>query len=274
MFNIQPLTASGSLTERVAETLIALIRNEEYPAKTRLPTQSELASRFGVSVTVIREAIARLKSEGIVEVRQGSGTFVREPSLDKPFRIDQSATDSLRSILQIVELRKCLESEISALAAEHATKIQIAHIRRTFKDMDRQVRGGYDGVEADLAFHRAIALASGNPHILALMEFIGQFLRGAMRVTRTYEARNTNLTTQVTQEHAEILKAIERHDPEGARASARRHMERVATRISSADSDFWKNEGGSMLTNAPSLTDPLPEPARRRRRRDKVKAER
>ena len=266
LFNIQPLAVSGGLTQRVAETLIELIRKGEYPAKTRLPTQTELASRFGVSVTVIREAIARLKSEGVVEVRQGSGTFVRVPNLDKPFRIDQGVTDSLRSILQIVELRKCLESEISALAAENASKAQIAQIKRALKDMDRQVRAGHDGVEADLAFHRAIALATGNPHILALMEFIGQFLRGAMRVTRTYEARHSKLTTQVTHEHAAILSAIERHDSEAARASARRHMDMVATRISSADCDFWKNEGGSMLTNAPSLTDQLPKPSRKRRR--------
>src|SRR3954471_16900978 len=120
----------GTLTDKVAEALVRLIRGGEYPAGSRLPSEKEMAERFGVSRTVVREAVSRLKSEGLVESFQGKGVFVRRRSADVPFRIDQRATDSVRSVLHIVELRKGIEAEAAALAAARRSEAEVKEIRR------------------------------------------------------------------------------------------------------------------------------------------------
>jgi GntR family transcriptional repressor for pyruvate dehydrogenase complex len=97
-----------------------------------------------------------------------------------------------------------------------------------------------------MAFHRAIARATGNPHLLSLWDFIGQFLGDAIRLTRAYEASHAELVKQVKREHAAVSEAIARRDPEAARTAARRHLEMVAIRIASADRSFWASVEGAL----------------------------
>jgi GntR family transcriptional regulator, transcriptional repressor for pyruvate dehydrogenase complex len=250
----------GTLTDKVAEALVRLIRGGEYPPESRLPSEKEMAGRFGVSRTVVREAVSRLKSEGLVESYQGKGVFVRRTSADVPFRIDQGATDSVRSVLHIVELRKGIEAEAAALAASRRSEAELKEIQRALRELERQTHGGEGGVAADMAFHRAIARATGNPHLLALWDFIGQFLGDAIRLTRAYEARHAKLVKQVKREHATVAEAIARRDPEAARTAARRHLEMVAIRIASADRSFWASVEGAL----PVGPEPAP-PARHAR---------
>lgn len=253
-FTVDRLTVVGSLADRVTEALTLLVRGSDFPPGARLPSEKEMASRFGVSRTVMREAISRLKSEGLVESRQGVGIFVRDAKLEGAFRIDRGVVDSVRSVLQIVELRKALEAEIAALAAERCTKAQLAAIQRALKQIDKSVSTGTDGVDADMAFHGCIAQATGNPHFVALVKFIGPFLRDAMQVTRAYEAGSDEMLQQVKQEHQAIVDAIAARDAVAARAAARGHMENAMRRLSSADHEFWSGAGGR---RASALTNPV-----------------
>ena len=230
---IEKLTTPGSLTDRVSDALVHLIRGEDFPPGSRLPSEAKMADRFGVSRTVIREAVSRLKSEGLVESRQGSGVFVREENTDAPFRIDPNIMDSAKSLLQVVELRKVLESVIAALAAKRRSAAQLEAIREALAQIDSDVEAGGDGVDADIAFHRSIAEATGNPHFLALIQFLFNFLRTATQTTRAIEATQESMSQQVRIEHRSILEAIARQDPEAARAAARLHMERATTRYAS-----------------------------------------
>ncbi|WP_019142321.1 FadR/GntR family transcriptional regulator [Noviherbaspirillum massiliense] len=230
--------ASAKMPDRVTATLSELIRSGEYPAKSRLPSEMEMARQFGVSRTVIREAVSRLKSEGLVESRQGSGVFVREIGPDTPFRIDPAVVESILSVLQVVELRRGLEAEMAALAAERASKVQIAAIGVKLRAIDRAVAAGKDGVDADMEFHRSIARATGNPHFQALWDFLSQFLKKAMTITRAWEATREESNEQVRDEHQAIFDTITRRDPEAARSAARHHMEMSARRIRSIDADF------------------------------------
>jgi GntR family transcriptional repressor for pyruvate dehydrogenase complex len=234
-FKLERLAVMGSLTDRVCEALVQLIGGEDFPPGSRLPSEMKMASRFGVSRTVIREAVSRLKSEGLVESRQGSGVFVRERNMDSPFRIDPAIMDSIHSVLQVVELRQVLEGEIAALAAKRRTTAQMAAIRQALQHIDDDVAAGSNGVDADIVFHRSIAEATGNPHFLALIEFLFNFLRNATRTTRGIEATKAALTEQVKDEHRAIVEAISRQDSEAARAAARTHMERASRRLGSAD---------------------------------------
>lgn len=235
---VQPLTLSASMPDRVTQALLELIRNGAYPPKSRLPSEAEMAQQFGVSRTVIREAVSRLKSEGLVESRQGSGVFVREMGLDAPFRIDPGVVDSIQQILQVVELRRGMEAEIAALAAERSRPEQIREIGACLQAIDDDVAAGGDGVAADIEFHRCIARATGNPHFLALWDFLGQFLVGTIKVTRAWEAQKDDTRQQVVSEHRLLYEAIARQDPEAARAAARTHMEMSSRRICTADPAF------------------------------------
>ncbi|WP_292937808.1 FadR/GntR family transcriptional regulator [Noviherbaspirillum sp.] len=239
-FQVEPLTANVKMPDRVTQALLELIRSGTFPAKSRLPSEAEMAQRFGVSRTVIREAVSRLKSEGLVESRQGSGVFVREAGPDTPFRIDPTAVDSIQSVLQLAELRRGLEAEIAALAAERRTPEQIADIGAKLQAIDDAVAVGGDGVSADMEFHRSIARATANPHFLALWDFLGQFLKGSMAISRAWEARTEETRSQVQEEHKALYAAIAAGDIEGARNAARRHMEMASQRIRTADPEFLK----------------------------------
>ena len=230
-FKVERLTLSDSLTDRVCEALLQLIRGKDFPPGSRLPSEMGMAERFGVSRTVIREAISRLKSEGLVESRQGSGVFVRAENMQAPFRIDPSIVESIPSILQVVELRMALEGEIAALAAQRRTDAQLAAIREALQQIEADEQAGGDGVVADIDFHRRIAEATGNLHFLALVEFLFNFLKNATRMTRGYESSRASLAREVKKEHAAIVDAIDKRDAEQARLAARRHMAGATRRL-------------------------------------------
>lgn len=230
-FKVERLSAAGSLADRVCEALIQLIRGDNFPPGSRLPSEMGMASHFGVSRTVVREAISRLKSEGLVESRQGIGVFIREGNMDAPFRIDPNIVDSIQSVLQVVELRMALEGEIAAFAAMRRTTRQLNAITKALRHIEIEEREGKDGVDADVAFHRRVAEASGNPHFLALIEFLFPFLKSATATTRSYEAKKASLSREVKDEHAAILDAISRQDTIAARTAARRHMEGATLRL-------------------------------------------
>jgi GntR family transcriptional repressor for pyruvate dehydrogenase complex len=263
LFQVQPLAASATMPDRVTQALLELIRNGAYPPKSRLPSEAEMAQQFGVSRTVIREAVSRLKSEGLVESHQGRGVFVRELGLDAPFRIDPAVVDSIQQVLQVAELRRGMEAEIAALAAERGSPDQIREIAARLQAIDDNVEAGGDGVAADIEFHRSIARATGNPHFLALWDFLGQFLKGTIRLTRAWEAQKEETRQQVMQEHRLMYDAIARKDAEAARAAARRHMEMSSIRIRTADPallDMRSRSSASMpytekQPDAPPLTE-------------------
>lgn len=234
-FEIERIATPGTLADRVFKSLLELIEEHDLSPGSKLPSEMEMASRFGVSRTVVREAVSRLKSEGLVESRQGSGVFVREKSTDSPFRIKHEHMDSTCAILQVIELRQALEGEIAALAAVRSNKRQLSSIRKAMEKIDADVAAGGDGVNADLEFHHVIAEATGNPHFLALNEFLTESLRVATRALRLYEAQQSVLAQQVREEHHAIVDALFRHDPDAARTAARKHMEGAARRMHSAE---------------------------------------
>jgi GntR family transcriptional repressor for pyruvate dehydrogenase complex len=241
--SLDRVAGGRSLTERVTEALARLVRSGEVPPGGRLPTELEMAARFGVSRTVVREAVARLKYAGLLASRQGSGVYVREPGPKIQLRLDSDPDDgSVASVLEIVELRRGIEAEAAALAAERCTRKDLAAIRAALAGIRREEAAGRDGLEADMELHRAIARASGNRHFPVLWDFIGQFLRGAMRATRANESAHPGFVAQVRAEHQALVDAIARHDAGAARAAALRHMEMAVARIRAAGPEFWRKE--------------------------------
>lgn len=219
-----------SLTDRISETLAARIAAGGIAPGSRLPTEQALAAEFGVSRTVVREAISRLKSEGLVESRQGAGVFVAANKLGIPFRIAPDSVDSVEATMEILELRLAVESEAAALAAERASRRQLEAIRSALDAVRAAFARGDEGVDEDLRFHRAIAEATNNSKFVALTEFLERYVRHQIQVTGGKTARASRMS-QTQAEHEKIFRAIAAGDAEGARASARSHFRKGIERI-------------------------------------------
>jgi len=233
------MAIAPALTDRVAGALLEKIDGGVFRPGARLPSENALAKQFGVSRTVLREAISRLKQEGVVEARQGSGVYLTEQAGVKPLRIAVASVESLESILQIMELRRGIEAEAAAQAALRRTEAQWQEIKAALQQIDDDVSAGADGVSADLTFHLNIARASGNPFITKTLKFLSQYLESASRVTRANDARRADFSQQLREEHAAIAVAIRNSDPFAARNAAEAHMfngARRLTEVASADS--------------------------------------
>ncbi|MCY1194155.1 Transcriptional regulator NanR [compost metagenome] len=228
------LPAPPTRTDTVAKRLRAEIDEGRVPPGAKLPTESALAEQFGVSRTVIREAVSRLRQDGVVEARQGSGVYVTAPDGNRALRIDAAELSSLDAVLHIVDLRRALETEIAAQAAAVRKRQDMADIDAALAAISQAVENGGDGVKEDVAFHRSIARATGNPYFMTTLTFVSQFLEAATRVTRGNEARHANLMRDVLQEHIAIVEAIRKKDVDGARVAARIHMVNAAKRLRQA----------------------------------------
>ena len=253
--------------EEVARELGSRIRSGELPAHMRLPSEQTMAVQFGVSRTVIREAIARLKNAGLVATRQGSGAFVRDWETIS-LQLDPEISKSLESVLFIAELRKGIEAEAAALAAERRTRKEMLAIEKAYARVSETARARGDSARADMGFHRAVADASHNPYYTAILDYLSQFLVQALRVSRGNEALREDFARQVENEHLDIVDAIRRKDSSAARLAAQIHMDQARIRIHKAGRDILskKNKRVTEKLIPPSL---LATPPASKRRREK-----
>jgi GntR family transcriptional repressor for pyruvate dehydrogenase complex len=212
------------LSDRLAERLGREIDDGRLRPGDRLPTEQRLALAHGVSRTVVREAVHQLKSRGLLRSRQGSGVFVTAAPPGEALTLELSVIDSIDYVMRIREVRRALEAETAALAAQRATRLQVAALRRALRAIDRSAAQGRDGVEEDLAFHRLLAEAAGNPHFGRLLEFLEQYTKEAMRVTRRNDATRADFVEAVRLEHGAIVDAIAAGDAGLARRRAVQHM--------------------------------------------------
>ncbi|CAH2804641.1 MAG: Transcriptional regulator, GntR family [uncultured Paraburkholderia sp.] len=222
MFDKIPARA---LSDTVAQQLLKQIDKGTFERGGKLPTEAVLAQQFGVSRTVIREAISRLKNEGVVEPRQGSGVFVAAHGAVRPLRIDYAEAVEPGSVVQILALRRVIEAEVASEAAMRRTDADMVAIDAALAKIDEAVAEGEgegeDDVTEDVAFHRAIAAATGNPYFLKTLTFLNQYLEAGTVVTRRNEALREDFSRQVREEHAAIAAAIRAGDPMAARNAAR-----------------------------------------------------
>lgn len=241
--SFSPAVTGVRLSVQVAQQLSQEIRAGRLAPGQKLPTEAKLVDEFQVSRTVIREALSRLKSLGLVESRQGSGVYVHAQAAFEPLHFEAHHSASREAVIQIVEVRRALEAECAELAAQRSTPAKVRTMAHALDALDKAVRQGHDGVEEDVLFHRAIAQAADNPFLLRTLDYLAQFLRSATRVTRANEARRQDFAQAVKHEHHAILAAIQAGDAKKARRAATQHMQHAIVRIEKADKDFWIQEG-------------------------------
>jgi GntR family transcriptional repressor for pyruvate dehydrogenase complex len=213
-------------TQELAQKLAAEIRSGRLEPGSRLPTEQELSAATGVSRTVVREAVAALRADGLVITRQGLGAFVASELQQRPFRFEPEDLKSGTDVLQILELRMSLEIEASGLAAARRTAADLARIEAELKAIDRAIEEGDSAVEADFRFHLAIFASAQNRYFPQFLEFLGHFIipRQRINVTSESEAQRSQYLRRIQSEHVAIFHAIRDANPAAACRAARRHL--------------------------------------------------
>jgi DNA-binding FadR family transcriptional regulator len=220
----------SNLTDQVTAELNRRIAEGNLTGGSRLPTEQEISVQFGVSRTVVREAISRLKSEGLVETRQGKGAVVAASKLGVPFRIATDSAISPQITAEILELRLAVEAEAAALAAERADRKQLKAIRDALNAVAAAVARGGDGLDEEMHFHQCIVKAAGNRHYIELAQFLERHARHQIEITGGTAAR-IGRVKQAQLAHEEIYKAIAARDADAARKRARDHFRLGIQRI-------------------------------------------
>jgi GntR family transcriptional repressor for pyruvate dehydrogenase complex len=215
-----------SLTADLVQALGDRVRDGRLLAGTKLPPEGAIMEEFGVSRTVVREAISRLQAAGMVETRHGIGTFVLGHGDGSSFRIAPAQLSTLNDVIGVLELRIAVETESAALAAIRRTPENLLSLRSALDAFMGAIAEGRDAVGPDYQFHLEIARATQNAHYAGLMATLGGSMipRARLEKAEPLTAERIEYLQRVNVEHESILAAIERQDAEAARAAMRTHL--------------------------------------------------
>jgi GntR family transcriptional regulator, transcriptional repressor for pyruvate dehydrogenase complex len=219
-------------TRELTQRLAAEILSGRLQPGARLPTEQELSLSTGVSRTVVREAVAALRADGLVVTRQGLGAFVPTDVQRRPFRIDPDQVKSAKDVLQILELRMGLEIEASGLAAERRTGHDLVQIEAALQSIEAEIDDGANAVDADFRFHLAIFRSVHNRYFPQFLEFLGNFIipRQILNVASGSDLERVRYLRRIQKEHVAIYEAIRDRNIAAARNAARRHLSNSLSR--------------------------------------------
>jgi GntR family transcriptional regulator, transcriptional repressor for pyruvate dehydrogenase complex len=244
------VTRDPSLADKVAALMLETITSNSLRPGDSLPSERELGEQFGVSRTVVREAVRSLVAKGLIEVRTGSG--IRVASMD-----GSSARESLAHFLRLSdgldyakvhEIRSVLEVQMAASAAERANQGDLRALSEACRKMTDVGNDVDQASRADIEFHRALANATHNPLYVVLLDAIGDALIEVRQQTLLHGGLSSALRS-----HREIFEAVKRGDAAGAREAMSAHLETVER--------LWTNSRRSLLDSArPWLQTPRGKP--------------
>jgi GntR family transcriptional repressor for pyruvate dehydrogenase complex len=219
----KPLEREETLAARVTEQLEAFLAERHLLHGARIPAERDLASQFGVSRTVVREAVRAMVAKGLLEVKPGSGTHVSTPSAE---RVTETMSWFLRGnnaeidLSKVSEVRRLLEVEIAGLAAERRTDLDLLELTRILHDTTGVTRDRERFVEWDMAFHSALAAATQNELFCILLDSVVSTLRKV----REYGFNVPGTPDRAKGFHALILAKVREGNPAAARLAMRDHM--------------------------------------------------
>ncbi|MFI1188316.1 FadR/GntR family transcriptional regulator [Streptomyces californicus] len=221
----EPSPPRTSVTQRAIDSVKSMIAGGVLHAGDRLPTERELAAELGISRNSMREAIRALTVLGILETKHGSGIYVTQldaASLLETFGVVADLSQGTQ-LMELLEVRKVLESHATALAAARIDDRQLKAVSDLLKEME-ETEEPEEALRLDLMFHRAIVAACGNPTLAALLDGLS---------TNTFRARawrgiqEEGAFARTRREHASVYRALAARDPEAARTAAAAHVGEV-----------------------------------------------
>ena len=218
--DVEPVK-STRIYQEIVRQIKSMIAEGRLKSGDRLPPERELAEKFVVSRTSVREALRALQSLGLIGIRAGEGAFVREISVEaliEPLAV--VILSEREGVAELFEARGILEPAIAALAARRATPDEIADMERVIEEQAKEVAAGKTGLAQDAAFHAAIAGAAHNRAITRIIHVLVDLL------TRTREdsLHTPGRPTRSHEDHRRVLTAIQNRDPEAARKAMHDHL--------------------------------------------------
>ncbi|MFV0472782.1 MAG: FadR/GntR family transcriptional regulator [Pikeienuella sp.] len=215
-----------TLSTVLAEDLTGKVMSGALEPGARLPTEAELCREYGVSRTVVREAVARLRSDGLLLSYQGKGMFVAERMPAQKFEIDEQSLCALPETISLLELRLSVEVEAAALCAVRRSAAAARKIRKVMEQVDeRRSDPSHVAVHYDFAFHISIAEGSGNPFFLSFLRFLEPIIIPRFRLgALVSEAFKDRYYEKIHGEHEAVVLAIEGRRPDAAREAMRAHL--------------------------------------------------
>lgn len=240
------------LGDQLAQRVALLIDAGEFSEGSRLPAESDLADRFGVSRPVIREALSRLRLMGVIVSRKGSGSYVQKRA-DRPEQakamLGFGPVSSLAQVRKCYEFRVGVEGDAAYYAAQNRTLDMLPQMRDALDRMGVAITRGVVGMPADIEFHYAVARASGNEFFEAVMQSMREPFEFAVNLARSLTlTRPLEHLLVVQAEHVAIFEAIESQDKEAARRAMRTHIGNACSRIF---------DGPTAGVNSPELNEHL-----------------
>ena len=216
------------LHENIAQQFLSLIRRGALEDGARLPSERMMAEQFKVSRSSVREAIRSLELQGLVVSKRGSGTFVNTENLEPVVALIATTLSSGgEAIKDIFEVRHLLEPQIAAVAAQRADETEVGRLREILDDQQRQISEGETGVDADTAFHFALASATHNTALMKVVSAVEDILR----LSRDQSLQEPGRAKRSLSSHRQILKMVQTGDAEGARHAMEHHLTSVEPTI-------------------------------------------
>lgn len=219
------------LSSQISKMILAEIQSGQLKAGDRLPTEIDLAQKYGVSRTILREAIASLKNDEILESRQGRGLIVKNPNMRQAFRFsDVFETISIEEINYFYEMRALLESEAAGLAAARKNAEDLFAIKSAFAEMEEAVQTNTLGDEAHFKYNTAIAKASHNPVLIGFLTFLLNRLHDLAKELRIKTMTSPERAALVLEEHRRVVDSIISGDTSAAKDAVIFHLKNAAKR--------------------------------------------
>ena len=221
---------AGSLPDRIYARVVEAILRGDFAPHNKLPTEEALSAQFGVSRPTVREALARLRSDGIIDSRRGAGsTVIRAPGTPV---VAATPVKSLADIERYYAFRSCVEMGAAAGAAEFRDADDLEALQQAFEALNNAMEGGESGADEDVRFHLAIARASHNPFFVTTIDTTVAPIRQFIELARNATDKKSLARVRTTRaEHQAIVDAIVRRSPGDAAEAIRIHILNAKRRI-------------------------------------------
>ena len=222
--------SNTKIYEQVADTLLESIKSGNYQVGDKIPSIQKLSKEYGVGVASVREALNALRTIGVLEIKQGYGTFVKQ--IEPTFFELGDKFNSLVQIKELLELREIVESATVKMAAWHRTEENLVDLEKALNRMGEAIADGTSGERADLEFHLLIAKAGNNSLLVELLNNISELMQDSMKETRKIFIYSKQKTmNKLLEEHVVIYNAIANKDDVEAVKAMESHLLEVKETI-------------------------------------------
>lgn len=219
------------LYEEIVEEIVEMIKTNNMQAGDKLDSVKDLASRFAVSTTPVREALGALEAGGIIEVKHGSGIFIKDVNEKMTNSITLKLLAEKDNLLNILELRRGLEIEGAFLAAKRATDDDIAKLQNIFVELNEEIMAKGVAANYDLEFHSSIIKATHNPVFINVYDTVTNIFYEGLKSTHEIFSKTLGPRLIILDEHELIFNYIKDKNPEAAQLAMRRHLDNAENRL-------------------------------------------